>query len=263
MPARGPALVDTSFLRRRMPPAQATAPVELAPVELAPVEVAAPAQARTSEASAPASLSLSPRSDVTPATPAAAEAAPPRPRAKLVPRLPAPFPAPGIREVRQLGPLSPVVRLDARQSAMGSLIVSGCTALAWESTTRVTGSATADGETSGPPLMTAGNRPLVGFDEADALVSLRHVAELRRALFIGRGSTLGVELFDRATLGLSGEDQDDADSRAMLVLSVLRVGNLLELRGEPVGRELDDAAIFGQFGFAMTPYVASRVSRGR
>jgi hypothetical protein len=142
---------------------------------------------------------------------------------------------------------------------MGSLIVSQCTALVWESTSRVTGSATADGTTEGPPLLTSGNRPLVAFDEIDALVTLRHVAELRRALFIGRGASApGVEIFDRGTVGLDG-----GDSETMMVLSVLRVGNLLELRGEPVDRGLDDAAIFDLFGFELTPYVAPRFSRGR
>lgn len=181
-------------------------------------------------------------------------------------RQPGPFAAPGIRDIRELDPRTPVLRLDPRQSAMGSLIVSQCTALVWESTTRVTGSARADGGKAGPPLITAGNRPLVAFDEQDALVTLRHIGELRRALFIGRGpSALGIEIFDRGTVGL--DDSDGAlggsgGTPTMAVLSALRVGNLLELRAEPVDRSLDDDAIFALFGFDITPYVAPRVSRG-
>ncbi|CAN5204501.1 hypothetical protein BH09ACT1_BH09ACT1_02040 [soil metagenome] len=239
----GPARIDISFLRRRMPPAPAPVAVPEPAAVPAPQSVTTPAPA-PQPASAPEQPVGLPVGARRPAPTAPA---------------PRPFAAPGIRDVRELGSRQPVVRLDARQSAMGSLIVSECTALVWESTSRLTASATADGKTDGPPLLTAGNRPLVGFDDADALVTLRHVAELRRALFIGRGtSALGVELFDRATVGL-----DDGDSETMTVLSVLRVGNLLELRGEPVDRGLDDAAIFDLFGFETTPYVASRVSRGR
>jgi hypothetical protein len=250
VPVGGPARIDTSFLRRRMPPVAATVPVATAAPKPEPAAVAVP-KPEPAAAPAPEPPVGRPVGSLAPVTPAADP--------------PGPFEAPGIRDVRELGSrqksttTSPVLRLDARQSAMGSLIVSQCTALVWESTTRVTGSATADGGTSGPPLLTAGNRPLVGFDDADALVTLRHVAELRRALFIGRGSSaLGVEIFDRGTVGLDG-----GDSTTMSVLSVLRVGNLLELRGEPVDRNLDDAAIFDLFGFVLTPYVAPRVSRER
>jgi hypothetical protein len=170
-----------------------------------------------------------------------------------------PFAAPTIDEVSQLGEAEPVLRLNARQSAVGSLIVSGADVAVWEDESRVTGSATATGDTAGSPVRTRGNRPLVGFDAADAIVSLRHVRELRRAIFIARGPQhLGVQLFTGSTVTVAPGD----DSR-MFILCLARIGNVLELRAEPVDRSDSDAAILNQFGFTLTPYVAPRESRSR
>lgn len=170
-----------------------------------------------------------------------------------------PFAAPTIDDVRELSENVPVLRLNARESAVGSLIVSGADVAVWEDTDRVTGSETASGETAGTPVMTSGNRPLVGFDEADAVVSLRHVRELRRALFVARGShPLGVQIFDGSTVTTAWGD----DSR-MFVLYLLRIANLIELRAEPVDRNASDDAILKQFGFSLTPQVATRDFRSR
>jgi hypothetical protein len=170
-----------------------------------------------------------------------------------------PFPAPTIDEVSQLGEAEPVLRLNARQSAVGSLIVSGADVIVWEDASRVTGLATAAGDTAGTPVRTSGNRPLVGFDDADAIVSLRHVRELRRALFIARGpQPLGVQVFTGSTVTIaSGEDN------RMFILCLSRIGNVLELRAEPVDRNTSDAQILNQFGFTLTPFVAPRESRSR
>ncbi|PRY67147.1 hypothetical protein B0I08_10740 [Glaciihabitans tibetensis] len=152
-----------------------------------------------------------------------------------------------------------MLRLNARESAVGSLIVSGADVAVWESTERVTGSATASGGTAGSPVTTPGHRPLVGFDDADALVSLRHVRLLRRALFIARGDqAFGAQIFDGATVTIFPGDES-----RMFVLYLLRIGNLIELRAEPVDRTASDDMIMKQFGFTLTPYLLTRESRSR
>ena len=218
---------------------------------------AAPAPAATGPASAgpasagPASsgLSLGPSTPAAPAAPARTTA----PAGSL------PFPAPGIDEVRELGDDDPVLRLNARESAIGSLIVTGAASAVWEDVELVTGAGTADGSTTGTPVTTAGNRPLVGFDDTDAIVSLRHVRRLRRALFVSRGTEpLGVQIFDGSTVTVS-----PGDEKRMFVLSLLRIGSVIELRAEPVDRSASDESILKQFAFTLTPFLVTRASRSR
>jgi hypothetical protein len=47
------------------------------------------------------------------------------------------------------------------------------------------------------------------------------------------------------------------------VLYLLRIGNLIELRAEPVERAAPDASILAQFGFTLTPRVSTREPRSR
>ena len=170
-----------------------------------------------------------------------------------------PFDAPGIAAVRELGEAEPVLRLNALESALGSLVVTGVTSIAWEDSTLITGAAQADGGMTGSPVSTTGNRPLVGFDQRDALVALRHVRSLRRALFIGRGPEIvGAQIF-----GGEGFTVAAGDTTQMYVLYLLRVGNLLELRAEAVSRTATDEAIYADFGFSMTPPFPTRDPRSR
>ncbi|WP_155848611.1 hypothetical protein [Arthrobacter sp. 35W] len=168
------------------------------------------------------------------------------------------FAAPGIDDVRQLDEHTPMVRLNARQSAIGTLLVTGAGAIAWETMDKTTGGATVRGDAAGTPSRTAGNRPLVGFQEQDALVSLRHVRTLRRALFMGRGpAPLGVRIFDGATLTVPAPSNGQ-----MFVLSLLQIGGLLELRAEPLPERMTDQEIWAEFGFTMTHHVAAQRERG-
>jgi hypothetical protein len=180
-------------------------------------------------------------------------------RRPAAPARPQPFPAPTIDEVRELGDEDPVLRLNARESAVGSLIVTGAATVVWEDWDGVTGSATSDGGTSGTPVKTSGNRPLVGYDESDAVVTLRHVRELRRALFIGRGGApLGAQIFDGSTFTVA-----PGDGNRTFVLYLLRIDSLVELRAAPVDRGATDATLLRQFGFALTPFLETRESRSR
>lgn len=237
-----PVRSDVGFLRRRVKPAPAAAPVAPAPPAVA-------ARAPEPALAPSAGLSLGPTAAAASAPPTASAAAPES----------RPFPAPTIEDVRELGENEPVLRLNARESAVGSLIVSGADVAVWEDADRVTGSATAAGDTAGTPVVTSGNRPLLGFDEADAIVSLRHVRELGRALFIARAPhPLGVQIFDGSTVTTAA-----GDAERMFVLYLLRIDNLIELRAEPVDRTASDAEILTQFGFTLTPHVPTRESRSR
>lgn len=161
--------------------------------------------------------------------------------------------------MRELGVHEPVLRLNPRESAVGSLIVSGVTSMVWEATDLTTGWAAADGTGGGSWVTTSGNRPLVGFDDTDALVTLRHVGELRRAIFFGDGSRpIGVQLFDGSHFTLTINDGPE-----VFALSVIRVGRVLELRAEPLGRGATAASTLADFGFVPTQLVLTRDDRRR
>jgi len=281
-----PTRTDVGYLRRRVRPAAEPAPAAQAPASRpeprAPELAARPASTGLSlgpaatPASAPASapssagLSLGGPSAAGPTRASAAAPAPsglslgptasaPRPASPAVPAGALPFPAPSIDEVRELGDDEPVLRLNPRESAIGSLIVTGASSAVWEDADRVTGAATSDGATTGSPVTTPGNRPLVGFDDSDVLVSLRHVGRLRRALFIARGpEPLGVQIFDGSTVTVA-----PGDEKRMFVLSLLRIGSRVELRAEPVDSEASDESIHRQFAFVLTPFLVTRASRSR
>ncbi|MBF4608268.1 hypothetical protein [Curtobacterium sp. VKM Ac-1393] len=170
-----------------------------------------------------------------------------RRRAELARRV-RPFPAPDPRAVRVLGPDDPVARVDRRRSAVGALTVTGCTSAAWETVDWTVGATTAAGAEAGRRAVTAGNRPLVGFDDGVALVSLRHVRQLRRALFMARGTErLVVSLHDGTTIGVA---EGTPDTMTVLALSV--VDGELELRAEPFARSTHDGDVFAAFGFVLS-----------
>ena len=263
-PVRG----DIAYLRRRVKPGPAVE--DAAQHVAAPAQQAAPPPQATPHPQpepqrvASAGLTLGPSAGLTlgPATTSAATSTP-QPtasttRVRAVDPATLPFTAPSIDEVRELGLDDPVLRLNARESAIGSLIVSGVELAAWENSDGITGSETSTGEIDGTPVRTSGNRPLVGFDDSDAIVTLRHAGELRRALFVGRGSTIGIQAFDGSTATV-----ERADGSRMFVLYLLRVGNLVELRAEPVDSGASNASVLAQFGFELTPFVAPRESRNR
>lgn len=158
------------------------------------------------------------------------------------------FAAPGIHDVYELNPQERVLRLTPLESSVGTMVVSGSTAIAWESVRRVVGGADVAGHTAGSPVATGGNRPLVGYDGKNALVALRHVRELRRAIFINRSSRpMGVQIFSGAAVALP-----PATDRTQFVLLLHRIGNVLELRAEPVPGPWEDLQIWQEFDFTMT-----------
>lgn len=158
------------------------------------------------------------------------------------------FPAPGIADLYELNLVDRVLRLSPLESSVGTLLITGSSATAWESVRFVAGGRTVDGHTVGTPVMTTGNRELVGYQGRDALIALRHVRQLRRAIFMNRSSAaMGVKLVSGRTVALP-----PAANGAQIVLLVHRIGNVLELRAEPVPLDWPDVKIWQEFDFTMT-----------
>ena len=234
---------DITFLRRRIKPAQAVK----APATATLARPAVPA-AQPSAQQSPG-LVLGGSAPAPPMSARAKKLAGQREKAKRedheVDLL---FPAPGISAVFELNLTERLLRLTPVQSAVGTLVVTGSTAVAWESVRRVTGAQTVDGHKAGTSVMTAGNRPLVGYHGRDALLTLRHVRQLRRAIFINRSSSaMGVRLISGQSVALP-----PAADGTQMVLLVHRIGNVLELRSEPVPHGWPDVQIWQEFDFSMT-----------
>lgn len=165
------------------------------------------------------------------------------------------FPAPAFGSVRQLGEANPVVRLNARQSAIGSLLVAGARSVTWEDMHFTTGARHADGHVAGTAVNTPGNRPLADIQDLSGVVSLRHVRLLRRALFIAGEAPLTIGVFDGAAAAVA--PRNDGGSRTVLYVS--RIGAVLELRAEFVPADASDATVWAMFGFTMTIPLDQRV----
>ncbi len=235
---QSPVRSDFAFLSRRTKPASR---------EAAPLDLSRSRPNRTT-AQAPAAVSLR-------REPAPVRAGAVRPAVGI--RTPRPaqpeptsflFPAPSARTLRELTPSTPLVRLNSRQSAVGSLRVAGAGAIAWEGSDRVTGARTLDGHVAGTHIMTAGNRPLLDYVDGDAVVTLRHIHQLRRALFIGRGrGPIVVRLYDGTAVAVPAKSEDCTN-----ILLLARIGNVVELRVDPLPPGLTDLAVWQEFGFRMT-----------
>lgn len=176
----------------------------------------------------------------------------PRPAPAASDRL---FPAPDFGSVRELGEANPVVRLNARQSAIGSLLVAGVRSVAWEDQELTTGAHHAEGHKAGTAVLTPGNRPLADMQDGAGIVSLRHVRLVRRLLFVAGEAPMTVGVFDGAAAAIAA--RNDAGLRS--VLYVGRVGAVLEIRAEFVAADASDKAIWAMFGFTMTLPLDQRV----
>ncbi|MCC3295839.1 hypothetical protein LJ756_14560 [Arthrobacter sp. zg-Y411] len=163
------------------------------------------------------------------------------------------FPAPGMQEVRTLDKQNPVVRLTPMESAVGTLAVAGSMRAVWEAADFRTGSVSS-GELrrenlSGVVVDTPGNRPVVGYEEELALIPLRRSSMLRRALFFPKPKQpMSVGIYNGRSLTVPAK----AGERSFYVLSVLRIGNVLELRAEVIPYGMELKAIWEAFGFTMS-----------
>ncbi|MCX6498685.1 MAG: hypothetical protein NTU93_07765 [Arthrobacter sp.] len=246
---------DIGYLSRRRKPAAQPEPAVPSSRSAAPASGAAASGGLTLGAPPAVSggLTLGVRPARAPSTSAAAVSTRgPRPAPAVSDRL---FPAPDFGSLRELGEANPVVRLNPRQSAIGSLLVAGARSVAWEDNRLTTGAQHAEGLQAGTPVSTAGNRPLAGLQDGAGIVSLRHVRLLRRVLFVAGETPLTIGVFDGAAAAVAARNHAGLRS----VLYVVRVGAVLELRAEFVPADAPDAAIWARFGFTMTIPLDQRV----
>jgi len=158
------------------------------------------------------------------------------------------FAAPTLGTIRYLSKMDPVVRLTPRQSGIGSLLVAVPRSAAWEDNALLTGAMTNEGHTAGIRLATSGKRSLVDYHEGSAVVNLRHVRSLRRAIFIAGETPLTAGVFDSSSITCPSRTQ--SGDRA--VLYVCRIGSVLEFRLETVPWPAEDSDIWAAFGFIMS-----------
>lgn len=162
------------------------------------------------------------------------------------------FSAPAVTEIGHLSSVSPVARLNPRQSGIGTLLVAGADAVAWEGDDMTTGAESHSGALTGSRIQTAGNRPLVGFHDSSAAIALRHVRQLRRALVIPAERPLVVTTFGGAGIAVHPR----SSTRQQGVLYLACIDGLLELRAEyTVNDKHED--IWAEFGFRMTLAVST------
>lgn len=156
-------------------------------------------------------------------------------------------------DLRSLDRQHPVVRLTPMESAVGSLVVAGTVRAVWEGPGYSTGSISS-GEfepenLDGVLVSTPGNRPLVGYEDDLALIPLRHVRKLRRALFFPKPKQpMSVGLYNGKSVTIPAK----AGQRSFYVLSVIRIGDVLELRAEELPYGMEFQTIWEAFGFHMT-----------
>ncbi|MCQ1996899.1 hypothetical protein [Arthrobacter sp. zg-Y1171] len=163
------------------------------------------------------------------------------------------FPAPGMGELRSLDRQNPVLRLTPMESAVGSLVVAGTVRAVWEGPGYSTGSISAGEfrpeDLDGVQVQAPGNRPLVGYEDDLALVPLRHVRMLRRALFFPKPKQpMSVGVYNGKSVTIPAQ----AGHRSYYALSVIRIDDVLELRAEELPYGMEFKAIWEAFGFTMT-----------
>lgn len=123
---------------------------------------------------------------------------------------------------------NPVVRLDFRQSGIGSLVIYGVQAFAWETKDMQGGLQVSLAENSSdidPPSF--GNRPLAQFVGDEVVVGLRHAHKLRRMVLASQVSDLKLTMYDGSEIYMPSDGGNN-------VMLISRIGHELEVRMEKV-----------------------------
>lgn len=134
----------------------------------------------------------------------------------------------------------PSVLLSKIQSAVGSLVISGAEAFAWEANDGFGNLVLADGSDSTAPLYSG--RRLVEFHKGELVVGLRHLRNLRRLVVGTRTGMLRAKLYDESEIIADGGQGSNA-------LLISRVGNQLEFRLE----KINSVDLIGVFGIQVLP----------
>lgn len=129
----------------------------------------------------------------------------------------------------------PSVLLSKSQSAIGSLIISGAEAFAWEGNDGFGSLVLATGGDSPAPVFSG--RKLVEFHKDELVVGLRHFRNLRRLIVGTRHGMLRSRLYDESEIIADGGQGSNA-------LLISRVGNQLEFRLEKIN-SVDLISVFG------------------
>lgn len=123
---------------------------------------------------------------------------------------------------------SPVVRLDFRQSGIGSLVIYGAQAFAWETKDMQGGLQVSLSENSSdiePPSF--GNRKLAEFVGDEVVVGLRHAHKLRRLVIASQVSDLKLTMYDGSEIYMPSDGGNN-------VMLISRIGHELEVRMEKI-----------------------------
>lgn len=125
---------------------------------------------------------------------------------------------------------NPVVRLNKRQSAIGSLLISGAESFAWDTGTDA-GMENLSGRNSPIPMFS--NRKLVEFYQGEVAINLRHFREFKRIIVAATSGVMEMKLYDGSTVV--------ADSNGgKTVIYIARVKDMIEIRVESLSQTLEE-----------------------
>lgn len=117
---------------------------------------------------------------------------------------------------------NPVIRLNARQSAIGSLEILNANSFAWDTGT-FSGVETVSEHSSVMPVFA--NRKLIEFYKGEIIVGLRHFHALKRVIVSTNSGIMEIKLYDGSSLIV------DSNNGANVVY-ISRIKNILEVRVE-------------------------------
>lgn len=133
---------------------------------------------------------------------------------------------------------NPVVRLDYRQSAIGSMVIRNAEAFSWEMDDLLSGLQvnSGQGSTAIEPRSFK-NRKIAEFVDSEIIINLRHGKSLRRFIAASTKDDLFIELYDGSEIFIPME-------RGKNAMLMYRVGNEFEIRLEHI-ESTDLLNVFG------------------
>lgn len=129
---------------------------------------------------------------------------------------------------------NPVVRLNRRQSAIGSITIEGATEFAWEADHRKGRESLTQPDSTVPSY---GNRKIVQFHKGFVVIGAKHFMNLRRVIVFGGSNPLTMRTSDGSTIRI----ESDSEPR---VLYISRIGREIEVRYEKIDDTNNFAATF-------------------
>lgn len=149
-----------------------------------------------------------------------------------------PLDTPLLRGNAELSERNPVYRIDNIQSGVGSMVIENADAFAWEMHNLLSGmqlhGAIATTSLSPPEI---NGRPVVGWNQDDVVINLRHGAKIRRLIIAAANKPLRIRFYDGSLVYCPMNGMDNA-------LSIMRIGDEFELRLETIGSK----DLMGEFG---------------